>query len=475
MATVIESIGNTALGGTTRTTFQNFMKDDYFPMLNEWVHTGVTLPKLIAKVRGKMGGKKSISCVVTALPQSSGVARGERWKLPTPRSTVAANPEIISRDNYWRLRWTGKVMSSARKGNAVAWAKPQQIDLEMAREQFQQNYARQLYLGPWDTFAEIKTHALVGGVSKLTLHGLDDRTSTAASFAKFGAYYLRQNMSVAIVKSASGMGGAPAWSSTSGTTGEAMINAAPDDSDPDNPFIVLDVDAVATAVANGGTYPEATGLTDWLIPYASRVDSSINGDAAVAISQYWGPNGLNNICLDETIYPALFGLAKTSYDGLTGSYYTNSGTTRAFSERLVELMTSRARNRSGSVMKKLLLSDTTMREITKENRGDRRFMPVIKTGGYEENLGVHFGDMQMPYVADHMAPPGIIYGINPEDFGWYEEWPLQSIDEGSDKRFVQDYDMHELIARMSGNLSCDRPFAQGALDDLTYSAYNLTV
>src|SRR5258707_14597765 len=106
MATVNETTG---IAGTSRTSFINMLKDDYFPLLNAWLHTEAKIPSIIGKKRGVMGGKKAVHAVVTALPQSAGVARGEYWKIPTPRGTVSANPEIISRDIYYRRRWTGQV------------------------------------------------------------------------------------------------------------------------------------------------------------------------------------------------------------------------------------------------------------------------------------------------------------------------------------------------------------------------------
>ena len=452
-------------GATGRSDHLALLKDQYFPFLNKWVHVGVVTAKYVAKRRGTMGGHRSVGAVINRLPGSAGVGRFEGHKMPTPRSSAAVNPVIFARNFYARYRWTGDVERAARAGNAVAWAKSRAVDLECGREMFERVFSRKLHSGPYDLLSVIKSYD--GGTDVATLYGLNDHAATAHNYFKCGTLYTDNQISVQFVSGTAGgaaseLRAAPTYVHTGGSANEIFINGAPDDTtDPDNPTITMNLAPF--------TDPDAEDL---IIAYAERKESSLSSEPTLT-SEMASCNGLLNMLTDGTYYTHSLALAKSTTAGLSGLYLRNAGTTRPFSEKLMEVLIRRCRNNSGSYPRVILAHDCSISEAAWENRGDRRFPEIIKDSGWGPRLVFHAGPVQVPYEADWKAMPGVFWGLNPEYFGWYEESAMAPVDK-VDERWVADYDAHEMLVHKSGNTECTRPFHGGALDDITYDFYDAT-
>src|SRR5438105_2785064 len=148
----------TGVTGTGRSAFTSMLKDVYGPKWEDHVHSQVVIWSLIMKERGKMGGKRTLTAVVDTFPQSAGIALLEDATLPTPRSLSAFNPELIARDIYMRLRWTGQVERAARMGDKAAFARPRMAEIELARKQFDLNVARMAYLGYYQALGVVTSN-----------------------------------------------------------------------------------------------------------------------------------------------------------------------------------------------------------------------------------------------------------------------------------------------------------------------------
>lgn len=459
--------------GTGRTTFTNRLKTQFLPVADDHVHTKVTLPKLIAKKGGKMGGLESLTSVRDTLPQSAGIALFEDDTLFSPRAATYFQPKLHARDLYTRLRWTGQVERSARGAGEFAWAGPRQEDLMGAVKQFEINFARMLYLGPFQPLATVASYSDTGA-GTITLSGRDSRTSAADDMWKFGAHYLRKNMPIDWVNSSGSavdLDGNP----VSGATPPAEYYVLTiDNSDPTAPTITTGRSgAAANPSAAGGTDPNAEAI---IIPFGSRRTNMAAGGSAAAsddVTMYAGVNGLMQMVTDSTVYAKLYDLSRTTYPSLQGLRNTFSGTLRPFSEDLIALGVDRiADDGRGEEPNILLMHRSVRREYVKESKGDRRFKEVQTEKGYGK-LVFNAGGTLLDVETDRDCPPGIVFILMTKDFKWLEQKPMGPVDEGSE-RFVPDKDSREIIVHKSGNAMTDSPFNNGTIEDITYDTDALT-
>lgn len=446
----------TGVTGTGREAFANLLKTVYGPLWQLHVHTKVVIWSLIAKPKGRMGGKATLSAVVNQIPQSSGVAALEDYNLPAPDSVAAFQPEMTQRDLYLRLRWTGQAERAASGGDKEAWAKPMSLEVQYARLQFQLNVARMAYVGPYNILAKLSAYA--GATDIATLYGRNTRTSAAASFWNFGPHYLRVNMRVSHTATVSGV---PVDTTTKGTLNSHYPTA-------------IDAD-VTTPTATMDSAPTTDPLADeFYIPYMSRADTGEAGATdANRESLMAGFNGLANMITDTNLYSMLYALDRSSYTTLDGKRITNAGVNRAFSERLVSVLVDRVNDEGvGSEPDKLLCHRSIRREVVKENRNLRQF-PVIQTESGYGALTYAAGDNRLPYIVDRDCMPGLVWALDTKQFGWLTNSNMGPLASG-DRRFVVDKDAHELVMHMSGNMLTTAPFCHGSLEDVAYDVADLT-
>lgn len=452
----------TGISGTSRYSFQNFFKDDYLPEVDAWIHTYKgSIAKHLAPNAGKMGGKKSVGLAITGMPQSAGPGRFEGHNIPTAKSASAINPEKIARSMFYVLQWTMEVEWSARKGNSVAWRSPMQVDMEMARENFLQVWIRKLTGSRFDILGQCYGTTHASGTSAV-VYGKDSRTSAAASFYKVGTMFLRVGQSIDFA--ADYIYGRSAHNHSSASAKEYAISAI---ATPEGSTCTLTVDTMAAY--DNGTATDG----DYIIPYAERGEAALSTGAAYE-AYYMGHNGLDDVCCADRITSSLYGLTKSSYDGVMGTYVPDSSSSsRQFSERYIDLLLRKCQSISGKHPDRLLLSPETLSEVARENRGDRIFQPVVTGSGYG-NLTYTRGDRTVPYEADWLLKPGIVYGITNDDWEYHEQKPLGPVDRDFSYRFVASKAASQMVAAKMGAVGCKRPFSNGAADDFTYASWDVT-
>lgn len=447
-----DTVNETAsIVGSSRSSFLGRLKEEFIPAWEDHVHTKIVIASLLAKKKGTMGGRRSLTSVMSAYPQSAGIALFEGDTLPTPRTGEYFNPSIFSRAIYSRLRWTGHVERAARKGDKVAWSQPRTEDLRTARIQFELNVARMLYLGPRQLIGTISAYTDSGSPNLLTVYGRDARTSQAADRAKFGTHYIRKNMSLWSVATVEG---APT------NTGEVYVTAI-DNSTPTAPTLTLDTD-ITTDPSDG----------HFLIPYGAR-KTSMGSEDADSDSDHAGINGLMNLAVDRNVKSYVYGLARSSYPTLEAVMINNgSSGVRPFNEDYVTLAVDRiGDDGTGDDPEDLLCHKSIRREYVKEVKGDRRFPEVIKQRGFGA-LKQTVGDLSLTLQTDRDCMPGVMWVLESDGFGWFSEADLQMVDD--EERFVADKDAHEIVMVKAGNLATRKPHNNAMIDDIQYSVNGLT-
>lgn len=447
----------TGLSGQSRASYVNMLKIHYAGLWDDHVHKAPGVFQKIGPKKGSMGGEKTKAAVVTGYPQSVAISSREGVRLPAPEIGTYINPELIRRDLYTLLRWTGNAERAARMGNAVAFAKPRERDLEDARKQFDIEMDIKAILG----FAEIRGRIASGGISgaALTLESRNNRNASA--FWDSGRHFLRVNKHISTAATARG---APRLDMevTSGT-----------ESTNDRKIISVGGTDAAPTVTLASAFPAGPAAGDYVIPFKSRANTGNppwTGTAADEISNFASFNGLFDIATDATINSAIYGLAKASYPTLAGHYRSNpagAGTTRPFQEKLVHVMVDLIRdNGTGNEPDIFYLHAATRREVVSEHEDSRRYAPVIGESGFSK-LTAMVGDKGIPYQSDFLMLPGMVAALTTDCWGWIEESPMGPIDMTSE-RTIEGYDAHEVIWHKSGNIECQRPYDQGILDDIDF-------
>lgn len=446
--------------GQSVNSFLGRLKEEFIPAWEDHVHKKLVIAKKIATKRGTMGGRRSLTSVLTSYPQSAGIALFEGDNLPTPRTPTYVNPSIFSRSCYSRMRWTGHVERAARKGDKVAWAAPRSEDLRTARIQFELNFARMLYLGPRQLLATVVSYEESGDASA-TLYNRNARDSQSANRHKYGAHYLRNNMSIAFT---------------------ATVDGVP------NPLVATEIfiDPAKGGIDNGdatGADPvvglSAAVSTDpsdgqFVIPYRSRLDV-VGGADADQDSNFAGPNGLMNMAVDNTIHRFIYGLDRTGAANRSFEAFminNGSGGVRPFSEDYITLAVDRVTDDgTGDDPDVVICHKSVRREYVRAVSGDRRFPEIVKNRGFKD-LKQTVDDVTLPMVTDRDCMPGVMWVLESEGFGWFSEADLQMADEG--ERFVDNKDARELVFVKAGNGATRKPHNNAMVDDIEYSVTGLT-
>lgn len=455
--------------GQSRSAYANLLKYFYGPKWDSWIHTEALIADKIGKKKGTMGGQSRVSALTLSLPQSAGMSSGEGYYLPEPSAGTHANPRIVARDMYTRLRWTGQSQRAARAGDKAAWARPKQSDVEDARTQSTLNFARKLYLGYHDVIGVV---ASGDGQPNITIAGREARRSgqgggnTAADYYKFGNHYLRENQMIGFVDANDGPGGAPSYShntqnnliqvsSLGGTLSTPTVTTT-------NAAVVSGGSTTATILAQSGA---ALAAGDMIIPYASRQDGNYTADDK-RDTHFFTFNGVGSVVLPSDYYASLYGLSKSTYSKLAGVFDTGSSSLREMEEMRLTYMVHKIRNEgSGGTPDVAMLHDSVMREIIKVNEGNRRFAPVQQgKSGYGQMVHMA-GSTLVPYVEDWLCPPRQVVALDTTQWGWYAESDMAPLDDPQ-LRFVPNYDQTEQVWHKSGNIECRKPHNNGILDDL---------
>lgn len=452
-----------SVGGNSRTSFFGRLKTDFLPKWDDHVHTETVLPSLIAKKGGTMGGYESLGSVADTLSQSAGIFGFEDDTLPTPRASNYFQPRLHARGCFTRLRWTLEVELAAKRGDKHAWAKPRTEDMKHADQQLRLNFARNLYLGPYQGIA---TASAFNGTTGVTLYGRNTRTSQADDFSKFGAHYLRKNMSID-------------WVNASGSAVQytALPEVAPNLSRPSEIYITaIDKSTPSAPVITLSADPATSGSADpgdesLIIPEGSRRSNITPG---TDVTKYAGMNGLVQVIGDTAIYTQLYDLAKSTYDSLQGKRYTGTGgVSRPFEEDYITLAVDETADEGvGDEPGCLLMHRSVRREFVKETKGDRRFREVQTERGFGQ-LVFHAGDAMTPVKVDRDCIPGMVFVLNTDNWKYLEQSPLGPIDQ-SKERFVANKAAHEIPLHKSGNVFCETPFNNATVEDISFNVRDLT-
>ena len=463
--TVTES-ATSATTGLGRSAFANRMKDHYLKAWPDYVNNMAELLKLLGgKVGTIIGGKRSLTSVMTAHSQSAGIAFLEDGDLATPRTPSYLQLELIARALNIRVRHTGHVERAARAGNAAVFAKPVKEQLASARKEHARNKNRMFYLGPVQGLATCQsiTNATP---AVATLYGRNARNSGTNHRHKFGAHYLRENMSVAIVTSSTD-DGVPDLYDPVGYSTERYVDSI-DTSDVDNPTVTLDGTVGDLTSADNGAL---------IVPWGSRSASLSNdqADSAAVDSLLAGVNGLFNLIVTADEKTFVYGASRSTNASLEGQKVVGSvaGTVEAFDEDKITLacdLIGDSAYTDGEEPDCIVCHSSVRREFISEAKGDRRFKPVQTERGFGK-LVFNAGGMEMPLVRDRDCPPGLMFVLNKKSFGWFEEAPMHMPDGG--ERFVSDKDAREIVMVESGNLATKSPASNAIIDDIEYSTSGL--
>lgn len=447
----------TIAGGVTgRLAWDSLLKTVYGPLWQLHAYTKVVITSQIMNPKGRMGGKAILSAIIDSLPQSAGIALFEYDDLPTARTLTALRPEMHTKDLYTTLQITGNVMRAAAAGDQNAWAQPMAQQLKLSRDQFMLNLARMMYLSEGQLLGKIQSAYEADGNNTITLFGRNTRLSSATAMHNFGVHYLRRNQSIWFTAANTPLGD-PQIVGGAANQVERYISATPDGSNVNAPRIVIDADPTgAQIVANGYIYP-----------WGGRRLPGTNSGASVIESEFSGPNGLFKLVGDSALYPTIYTQTRSSYPTLSGVRSTNNGAPQPFSEMLIGLGIDQiSDNGVGSEPDVLMLHRSTRREVVKELRGQRLF-PVIQTESGFGKLTYSAGDTIVPYIVDRDCPPGLVFLLDTEHFGWLTNSNMGPMETG-DRRFVNQKDALALHMHMSGNEFNVLPAGSGSVEDFSY-------
>lgn len=451
--------------GNTRAAYAAMLKIWYAKRWDDHVHEATFIMKKLATRGDRMGGLKSVTAVTTGFPQSGGITGRENRGLPTPRQGTYINPELLSRDFYLRLAWSGQLERSAAAGDKAAFAKPRMLDIQNARKQADINMCRKVYLGYADVLGGVSAYDSTTRV--VTLYPRNSRTSSGEAYWYAGRFYTRINQSIGWCAAALGN---PDWDIEGGSTGvvdEVYVTA------------VGGTTAAPTITINQDDSDNSGGVTDpaaddVIVPFHNRYYNSVDpyGTATTDITYFSSFNGIGNICTDESIYAALYGLSKTASgnESLKGVYQHNSGTVRAYREREFQILTDRIRDEGvGKEIDVGVMHASTRREVVAEHDGDRRYAPVQTESGFAQ-LVAFVGDKGIPLMSDWICQPAMVIALSTDTWSWVEQSPMGPI---GTERWVAGFDQSEMIWHKSGNIECQDPFNQGIYDDIDIDVYAL--
>jgi len=471
--------GVTGLG---RASFLERMKDQYLPKWDDMVNDKTVLLKLIGKKVGTIvGGKKSLTSVMTSYSQSAGIALFEDDELPLPNAPTYDQLTLFPRALYARVRFTGHVERAARAGNVAVFAKPVAEQLRSARRTHEMNKNRMLYLGPYQAMSRIvsvdTSSAGTAANPVITLRPREGRqpgvTGGADTLWDFGAQYLRDGMLLDFVKDSGGIQTAAAPEGNATCRPRIKSIASRNSAAPTITLEFADPTGASVAFQNA---PDGDSL---IIPFGSRLPSASYVDATGAgdghETSHAGVNGLFNLITDSNYAAHLYTKTRTAAEYLNGNVSrADAGSPRDPGDELIAKVldqVSENTHNPGDDPDCIVVSPHTRRKwvsVLTDAKTPRMFSPIIKGRGYGKQ-SFTAGDTMLPFVQDKDCPPGAMFCIAKGTFGKFVEAPMHMPDGG--ERFVDGKDSREVVLVESFNMACKAPTANAVIEDLTYDVY----
>lgn len=454
-----------SFSGLNRTTFLNRMKEQYLDKWADAVNSKTKALGMLGKKAGTIiGGRRSLTSVMTNLSQSAGVGLFEGDDLPEPSAPSYQQLEIFPRTLYCRVRFTGHVERAGRAGNSAVFAAGVKEQLASARKQHTIAKNRMMYLNPHQILGTVSAYNHGTGV--VTLYGRNLRTSAANDRHKYGVFYLRENQAISFVNRSGGnvaAGGATLNDNT--VAANVRTIASIDTSSVDSPTITLN------AINASDFSAAADNVT--IIPFRGRINSPSSG--AGEDSDFAYPNGLLNLVTDSTYKAFLYGVDRSlgANRFLNGNVFNNGGSLQAYDEERVSLLMDQvAENRYANDNEPdvILCNHSIRRAHVRAVRDERRFTPTTGKRGFEKQAYSH-GDQLLPIETDKDCPPGLMWLLDKMSFGTFVESPIHMPDDG--ERFVVNKDAREVVLAESFNVACRTPAGNGLVDDQDYSTTNL--
>lgn len=399
--------------GSTLTTFDAILKEDYLGPIRDQIYNSHVLLKRLEKNEEDVGGSEAVVPLHTG--RNSGIgARADGGALPTAGNQQYANAKYKCAYNYGRIQFTGPTMKASRS-NKYAFVKAADAEIQGMTKDLQDDLNRQLHND---------------GSGVLGLVNGDPATGTTLTMDNPGTMYISKGMIVQLVDPASvttgdaraNVGNKTITSKTSSTACEtAAFHADAEDND---------------YVVRAGSYGlEMMGLNGIINDSNPRAGLTVGGiNRTTAGNEYWKSN-----------------------------VYGNSGTPRQFTLDLMQEAWDGAEEEGGTISL-LLTSRAVRRRYLALVRADGRFVNTMTLDGGFDALEYN----GKPFVVDRHTLPNRIYFIDESTLALYRMSDLDWMEEdGAVLSRVTGYDAYEAVLFFYATLGCSAPNKNAVLDDLS--------
>lgn len=457
----------TGFAGSGLNQYERMLKEVYGRVFENHLHKGSTTLEFLRSRKGRLGGRRTVHAIVVGRPQSAHQYTLENSPLPTPTTGKYVNAEVDAKFAFTRLRDNVQVTSLSQGGGRNSFAQSRQQENKLALQTAKINAERDCILGQKSILGTVLSHAVVGSTSLVTLTGRESRTSLAPHAA--GGRYFEEGMSLAIVPTGSGAGGAPAAAFVTPANEVRVRSVA--NKHGTNPTITIERgnedNAGANADLSGAPWSTAPAAGDFIIPYNSRAGSITPG--ANSYWSYANPYGLMDL-VGADITANIYGLSKASNPTFQGKHSTNGGTARQITELLIATLADATMNEGGGEALNFALMEHSMRrELAALYQSRQQFGAVVSQSGYEETMMMVAGGHRIPTINNWLFPVGKIQLGVREHYGWYSLFEMKPLDEGVARRFVPNKAQSEEVYVSSGNWANMTPVASCVVDDLAAS------
>lgn len=449
--------------------FDEMLKDMYGKLIESHLHKATDKLQFMRQRRGRLGGRRTVDSVVVGRSQSAHQYKLERSRLPTPTSGSYVRAEYDAKFAFMRLRETFQSNRLSAGGGRMSFAPQRSQEYKLARETARINAERHCILGQKDILGTVASHAATGSTSVLTMDGREARNSTAPWAA--GARYFEDNMSVSIVDASSGAGGATDSAFEAGGAAREIRVRSVGSKHGSSPTVTLERgnedNAGDDADLTGSPWSFTPADGDFIIPWDSRAASITAG--AAGFWDFATPYGLFDL-FGSSISSHLYGVSKSTYPTFAGRHDTNSGIARQVTELLLATQADATMNEGGGEPLDFALMESSMRrELAALYQSRQDFGQIVSQSGYSESMLLSLGGHRLPTINDWLFPLGMVHmGVRKHN-GWYSLVEYQALDEGTARRFVQNYAQSEEVYVSAGNWVNTAPNSTVTVDDLAAS------
>jgi hypothetical protein len=372
--------------GLTLSLADAVLKEDYKGPLRKQINDRVKFISQLETNTEDFAGRRAI--VPCHVGRNSGIgSRKEGETLPTAGNQTTVDAIIGMKYHYGRVKLSAQVIAHMAKDRG-AFVRAMKLEMEGLVADITRDRARQA----WG--ASNGVIATCGTTSTSTTVQLATTTPESILVG------LREGAVIDIGTSAS-----PGSVATSRTVTAVDLT---------NKTITISGAAVSTSSSNfvsragsGGTGSDQRELTGW---------QSLCGTGTVQ-------------SIDPSTYPSWASIVDT-----------NSGTTRPFTEALVEKTSHRAENLSGKVVSTMYAEDGVYRAIAQHLKAYQRIVNKVTLNGGHQGVSFSFGGTEdVTLVRDRDCPPGTLNGYSPGAVSRYvlEDWTWEDRD-GSTLRLSTD-------------------------------------